>query len=115
MGTELDPELSEQYPEAFISETAGWFESHDLWSIVSMACYSRAMISARQHQQMLLFSQAVDVSEQVGRRRQQDLEVYERMLAVPTVAETSRGPVMVLLHVSMRVRITTQVLPPWAV
>ena len=36
------------------------------------------------------------------------------MLAVPSVAHTNRLPGMVLLHISMRVRITTQVLPPWA-
>ena len=77
-----------------------------------MACYSRAMASARQHQQTLFFCQAVDFSEQV---RQCDTDVYQRMLAVPSVAHTSRLPGVVLLHIDMRVRITTQVLPPWAV
>ena len=77
-----------------------------------MACYSRAMASARQHKKTLFFCQAVDFSEQV---RQRDVDVYQRMLAVPSVAHTSRLPGMVLLHIGMRVRLTTQVLPPWAV
>ena len=112
LDTELDVSQLDSDPEAFLKDTAGWFESSYLWSIVSMACYSRAMASARQHQQTLFFCQAVDFSEQV---RQCDTDVYQRMLAVPSVAHTSRLPGVVLLHIGMRVRITTQVLPPWAV
>ena len=37
------------------------------------------------------------------------------MLAVPSVAHTNRLPRVVLLRFNMRVRITTQILPPWAV
>jgi hypothetical protein len=115
LATELDVEQLEQNPEAFLKETAGWFESCYLWSVVSMACYARALASARQRQEILFFSQAVDFSEQLGRDRRRDLEIYKEMLAVPSVAHTSRLPGMVLLHISMRVRITTQLLPPWAV
>ena len=49
LATELDVSQLELAPEAFLNETAGWFESSYLWSVVSMACYSRAMASARQH------------------------------------------------------------------
>ena len=115
LDTELGVEEIERDPQAFLRSTAGWFESSYLWSVVSMACYSRAMDSARQHQEILFFCQAVDFSEQVGRHRQQDLDLYRRMLAVPSVAQTGRLPGMVLLHVSMRVRMTTQILSPWAV
>ena len=45
--TELD--VSQLEPEAFLKDTAGWFESSYLWSFVSMACYSRARASARQN------------------------------------------------------------------
>ena len=115
LNTELDASEIERDPEAFLRDTAGWYESGYLWSIVSMACYTRAKASARQHQQTLFFCQAVDYSEQVGHRHQRDVELYKQMLAVPSVAQTSRLPGMVLLHIGMRVRITTQVLPPWAV
>ena len=37
----------ERDPEAFLRDTAGWLESSYLWSVASMACYSRAMASAR--------------------------------------------------------------------
>ena len=37
------------------------------------------------------------------------------MLAVASVNQTGKLPGFVLLHIGMRVRITTQVLPPWAV
>ena len=52
--TEIDVEELERDPEAFLHSTAGWFESSYLWSIVSMASYARATISARQAQQMSL-------------------------------------------------------------
>jgi hypothetical protein len=57
----------------------------------------------------------VDFSDQIVQRHQRDIERYKQMLAVPSVAQTSRLPGLVLLHIGMRVRITTQVLPPWAV
>ena len=43
------------------------------------------------------------------------IETYKQMLAVPSVDTTSRLPGMVLFHIGMQVRITTQVVPPWAV
>jgi hypothetical protein len=110
--TGLDKERVEEDPEGFLRETSGWFESSYLWSIVSMASYTRARISAQQHAQTLLYCQAVDVSEQILRR---DTDIYDRMLSVPNVGHTSRLPAWVLLHTGMRVRLTTQVLPPWAV
>jgi hypothetical protein len=77
-----------------------------------MACYSRAVASAWHHGKTLFFCQAVGFSEQVGNGSH---GVNTRMLEVPSVATTSRLPGMVLLHIGMRVRIATQVLPPWAV
>jgi hypothetical protein len=112
MSTEIDTDALERDPEAFLTETSGWFESCYLWSITSMASYSRARISARQHKQVLLYCQAVDFSEQILRH---DRDIYTRMLAVPNVGQTSRLPGLVLLHAQQRVRITTQILPPWAV
>ena len=63
----------------------------------------------------MFFCQAVDFSEQIAQHRRDDLEVYKRMLSVPSVAPTGRLPAMVLLHILMRVNITTQILPPWVV
>mgnify|MGYP003311580169 CR=1 FL=1 len=115
LDTELDVEQLERDPEAFLHSTADWFESSYFWSSVSMACYARATISARQAQQMLLYCQAVDVTAQIAGQRKADLDVYDRMLAVPNVPTTKRLPGWVMLHHQTRVRLTTQVLPPWAV
>ena len=115
LNTELDVEDVERDPEAFVTSTAGWFESSYLWSIVSMACYARATISARQAQQTLLYCQAVDVTAQIASHSKEDRDIYDRMLAVPSVGATKRLPGWVMLHPQMRVRLTTQVLPPWAV
>ena len=105
----------ERNPEAFLQHTEGWFESSYLWSIVSLACYTRARISAQKAQQMLLYCQAVDFTAQMAGNRKDDKDIYERMLGVPNVSHTKRLPGWVTLHVQMRVRLTTQSLPPWAV
>ena len=108
----MDASQLEQQPERFIQETDGWYEASYLWSIVTMACVTRAVISARRQQQVLFYGQAVDFSEQL---RGTERELHSRMLAVPNLSNTSRLPGWVMLHVGMRVRFTTQVLPPWAV
>ena len=112
LATELDTAELDQNPDTYMQETTGWFESCYLWSIVSMASYARAIISARAHKQVLLYCQAVDFSAQIVNHNK---EIYARMLAVPNIGHTSRLPGWALLHAHMRVRLTTQVLPPWAV
>ena len=62
--TEIDVSELEKDPEAFLRETHGWFESCYLWSVVSMACYTRAIASARYHNK-LCFSPRQSIS--VGR------------------------------------------------
>ena len=49
VATEIEEDQVRRNPEQFLADTAGWYESCYLWSIVTMACYSRAVISARQH------------------------------------------------------------------
>ena len=88
LNTEIDASEIERDPETYLRDTAGWYESAYLWSIVSMACYTRAKASAQQHQQTLFFCQAVDFSEQVVQRHQRDIELYKQMLAVPSVAQS---------------------------
>jgi hypothetical protein len=112
LATELDTAELDQNPDTYMQETTGWFESCYLLSIVSMASYARAIISARAHKQVLLYCQAVDFSAQIGNHNK---EIYARMLAVPNIGHTSRLPGWALLHAHMGVRLTTQVLPPWAV
>ena len=104
-GTKFDPSDLGQQPERFIQETDGGYEASYLWSIVTMACVTRAMISARQQEPVLFYGQAVDFSEQL---RGCEKELYSRMLAVPNLSNASRLPGWVMLHVGMRVRLTTQ-------
>ena len=63
LNTELDTAKLQQDPETYMRETTGLFETSYLWSIVSMAAYARATISAREHKQVLLYCQADDFSE----------------------------------------------------
>ena len=75
-------------------------------------CYTKLL---RQAQQTLLYCQAVDVTAQIASHSKEDRHIYDRKLAVPSVGATKRLPGWVMLHPQMRVRLTTQVLPPWAV
>jgi hypothetical protein len=112
--TQLDAAQLEADPAAFEAATKGWFESSYLWSRVTMASFTRATVSAREHKQILFYCQAVDFSPQLLQRKA-DMDMYDLMLAVPSLATTSRLPGCVMFHKHMRVRLTTQVLPPWAV
>ena len=49
------PAATEAAAKAFLAETGGWYESCYLWSVTSMASYSRAMASARHCEETLFF------------------------------------------------------------
>ncbi len=112
---EVDVERLERDPAAFEQATAGWFEACYLWSAVPMASYARAILPARRHKEILFYFQAVGVSSQIVGKGAREQGVYERALGEPSLARTGRLPGIALLRLNMRVRLTTQVLPPWAV
>ena len=64
---------------------------------------------------MLLNCQTVDATAQISGQRKEDLDIYDGVLAVPSIAPTKRLPRRVMLHPQMEQRLTTQVLPPCAV
>ena len=113
--TRIDATTIQADPDKFEAETSGWYESCYLWSVVSMACYSRARASAKRERQLLLIAQAVDFCEQVNNLQPGSADLYKKMLQVPSVATTGRLPGIACLHIGMRIRLTTQILPPWAV
>ena len=65
--TELDVSQLGRDPETLIQDTAGWFESCYLWSIVSMASYSRFRISARQLKHGRKCQRERSLQEELGR------------------------------------------------
>ena len=111
MRMEMDSDEVRRDPAKLEAQTAGWFEASYLWSNITLASYTRALVSAHQHRQVLVYCQAADFSLQIPKP---DRLVYERALAVPSLSQTARVPAMALFHVGMRVRLMTQVLPPWA-
>ena len=72
-------------------------------------------LSARQHKAILFYCLAVDISPQIIGRGASQQGVYERALGEPSLARTGRLPGIALFHLNVRVRLTTQVWPPWAV
>ena len=90
---------------------SNWYHSSFLWSIVSMAAYVQAKASAVEAKKTLYYVQAVDVATPSTR----DKKIYKEMLEVPSMTKTGRLPSFVLFHLGMRVKLTQNIMPPWAV
>ena len=84
----------EEEQKKFPSETAGWYHSCYLWSILMLASYTCSKMSARQTCHTLFYLQAADVprvaprhklpDELTGKTPQETMEQYEKMLQVQT-------------------------------
>ena len=96
------------------ADLADWYESSYLWSIVSMAMYTRARQSARKQGQRLYICQAADHIYTTSAGKEYT-DLYDRILRVHNLSTTSKLPPFALFHVGMRGRLTSQVLAPWAV
>ena len=117
----LDPEKQRE----FYAKTQGWHHSCYLWSIVTLAAYTCSKMSAERSHHTLFYLQAVDVprvpprhklpDEITGQPRPETVALYERMLQVQNLSVTKRLPGWACFHQGMRVRITMNVLPPYAV
>ena len=84
------------------------------WSIVSMAMFMVARISAREAGQSLFLVQAID--QPLGPLPQAtQREFHKRVLQIPSANATKRLPPVVFFHLGMRVRFSTTVQQPFAV
>ena len=88
-----------------------WYHSSFLWSIVSMAAYLQAKASAQAANRTLYDLQAVDSPTP----RKANPELYEEMLAEPTLDKTGMLPALRLFHMGMRMKMAQHIYPPWVV
>jgi hypothetical protein len=79
-----------------------------------MAAFTRARASAKHHKQRLYYCQAADEIHAAGIHKEFDA-LFDRLLRVPNLSTTSKLPPFAMFHVGMRGRLTSSVLPPWAV
>ena len=127
MDTNVDASpLDGQRQKAYLDKTADWYHSSYLWSLTTLISYATAKLSAKAAQKTLFYVQAVDNPKKhipaniLGHSKEHSKEAVEdeahrRLLQVPNLNTTKRLPGIACFHKGMRIRVTTSVLPPWAV
>ena len=91
-----------------------WYHVCYCWSVITMAAFLLARVSATKAGRTLYYVQAIDQPLTVIHRAvEQDL--YEELLKIPSIQTTKRLPAVVLWHQGMRVRFTTTLQQPFAV
>ena len=117
--------MDEASSQQLITKTRDWYHSCYLWSIVNLAAYTSAKLTARTTYHTLFYLQAVDTPKVTPRHTLRDpttgalpretVELYERMLQVNSLSKTRRLPGWACFHQDQRIRLTTSVLVPHAV
>ena len=104
----------------FNKRIEGYIHTCYLWSIVSLAACTCAKQSARQARRTLFYVQAVDIPKaawpfDARPTHPKAREMCTCMLQVPNLTTAKRLPGIVCVHENMPIRITANVLAPWAV
>ena len=84
------------------------------WSVITMAAFMLARVSAQKSGQTLFYAQAVDQALTLIQRASQD-KFYEDLLKIPSISSTKRLPAVVLWHHGMRMKFSTTLQQPFAV
>lgn len=113
----LQTQRSADKPEGVIAERldeANCYHVCYCWSVITMAAFMLARLSARKAGQTLFYAQAVDQPLTLIERASQD-EFLADLLKIPSLSATKRLPAAVLWHVGMRMKFTTTLQQPFAV
>ena len=84
------------------------------WSVITMAAFMLARVSAQKSGQTLFYAQAVDQPLSLIAQATTD-EFYEELLRIPSLSSTKRLPACFLWHFGMRVKFSTTLQQPFAV
>lgn len=84
------------------------------WSVITMAAFMLARVSARKAKQTLFYAQAVDQALTLVQRASKE-EFYEEVLKIPSLSPTKRLPAFAMWHIGMRMKFTTTLQQPFAV
>ena len=95
--------------KAGLTGTEMWHQAGYPWTIVCMAQWVRSQLSAAHHKTTLFLCPAKDYIQNMN---QVDMEnVRNELIKVPNMNKTGRLPGVALLHLDMRVRITSTICP----
>ena len=94
-----------------------WYHVCYVWSVTTMAMYMQARMSAKSTQRTLYYIQALDrpVTNLTHLPRNEQKQYYRDFLAEANVRTTKGLPGVCLIHLGMRVRLATNIEPPYAV
>ena len=84
------------------------------WSIITMASFMLARVSAQKSNQTLYYAQAIDQPLTLIQHATTD-EFYEELLKIPSISYTKRLPAVCLWHYGMRAKFSTTLQQPFAV
>ena len=84
------------------------------WSVITMAAFMLARVSAQKSGQTLFYMQAVDQALTLIQRATEE-DFYEELLKIPSISSTKRLPAVVLWHNRMRMKFSTTLQQPFAV
>jgi hypothetical protein len=84
------------------------------WSIITMASFMLARVSAVKAGQTLFYAQAVDQPLSLIQRATEE-DFYEELLKIPSISTTKRLPAVAFWHYGMRGKFTTTLQQPFAV
>ena len=84
------------------------------WSVITMAAFMLARVSAEKSGQTLYYVQAVDQALTLIQRATEE-EFYEELLKIASISTTKRLPAVVFWHYGMRMKLTTTLQQPFAV
>jgi len=117
----LDTQMASAEKPATLQELnncEGWYHTCYVWSIVSIASFMEARMSATRSGKTLFYIQAVDVMQtglDFGTSQKEKKALHENFLRVPNMSTTKRLPGYCLVHYDMRMRLTTTLEMPYAV
>ena len=84
------------------------------WSVISMAAFMLARVSAQKSGQTRFYAQAVDTVLTLLQLATKEA-FYEELLKIPSLSSTKRLPAAVLWHHGMRMKFSTTLQQPFAV
>ena len=84
------------------------------WSVITMASFMLARVSAKKAGQTLFYAQAVDQALSLIQHTERE-EFYEELLKLPNLSSTKKLPGVFCWHYGMRMKFTTTLQQPFAV
>ena len=108
--TKLEDRTEDLTSAEFLEKTNDWYHTCYLWNIVNLIAFVRVRTAAKLAAKTMFYSQAVNLPD-----KPLSPEQLKELLGVANLSTTSKLQGVNLFLVGQRIRLTKQVLAPWAV